>query len=121
MALAYLLPFEGSACLLTVLGLPLDRSLASSMQNLDFFLCDAQVIEAQLTLLLRLSSARRSSIAEVTDDVHIIGKLIDCKVIILPLTLGTTDPRIGSSCACLVSCSMHLLMVSSCWPLCHSA
>jgi len=41
------------------------------------------VIEAQLTLLLRLSSARRSSVAEVTDDVHIIGKLINCKVMIL--------------------------------------
>jgi len=41
------------------------------------------VIEAQLTLLLRLSSARRSSVAEVTDDVHIIGKLINCKVTIL--------------------------------------
>ena len=47
------------------------------------------MIEAQLTLLLRLSSARQSSMAEVTDDVHIIGKLIDCKVTILPLMLGT--------------------------------
>ena len=60
-----------------------------SVQNLYLLFCVAQVIEAQLTLLLRLSSARRSSTAEVTDDVHIIGKLIHCKVMILPLMLGT--------------------------------
>ncbi|DBA92469.1 TPA: hypothetical protein ACH3X1_002702 [Trebouxia sp. C0004] len=52
-----------------------------------------QVIEAQLTLLLRLSSARRSSIAEVTDDVHIIGKLIDCKAI----DLEPEEPVLRSS------------------------
>ncbi|KAL3148728.1 hypothetical protein ABBQ38_014140 [Trebouxia sp. C0009 RCD-2024] len=40
-----------------------------------------QVIEAQLTLLLRLSSARRSSSAEVTDELQLIGKLIHCKAI----------------------------------------
>lgn len=39
------------------------------------------VIEAQLTLLLRLSSARRFSRAEVTDDVNVIGKLVHCKAI----------------------------------------
>ncbi len=84
-----------------------------SIQNLHLLFCVAQVIEAQLTLLLRLSSARRSSLAQVTDDVHIIGKLIDCKVMIPPLMLETKDPRLGSSCACLVSCSMQLMMVSS--------
>ena len=46
-----------------------------------------QVVEAQLTLLLRLSSARRSSRAEVTDDVNVIGKLVHCKVCCLPLSL----------------------------------
>ncbi|DBB14574.1 TPA: hypothetical protein ACH3X3_004843 [Trebouxia sp. C0006] len=52
-----------------------------------------QVIEAQLTLLLRLSSARRSSMAEVTDDVHIIGKLIHCKAI----DLEPEEPVLRSS------------------------
>jgi len=31
---------------------------------------------------------------------------------ILPLTLWTRDPRLGSSRVCLVSCGMQLLMVS---------
>ena len=38
------------------------------------------MIEAQLTLLLQLSSARRSLRAEVTDDLQLIGKLVHCKV-----------------------------------------
>ena len=37
------------------------------------------MIEAQLTLLLRLSSARRSSSAEVTDELQLVGKLAHCK------------------------------------------
>jgi len=50
--------------------------------------------------------------AEVTDDVHIIGKLIHCKVIIPPLMPQTKNPRRGSSLVDLVYCSMQLLMLS---------
>lgn len=49
-----------------------------------------QVIEAQLTLLLRLSSARRSSSAEVTDELQLVGKLVHCKA--------------SSYCTALLSC-----------------
>ena len=62
-----------------------------------------QVIEAQLTLLLRLSSARRSSRAEVTDDVSVIGKLVHCKVRRLSLR---QCPNVHNGCH-LQTCSQQ--------------
>ena len=70
-----------SAWLIICLALSLASTTAPvACNSLSQELWTMQVIEAQLTLLLRLSSARRSSRAEVTDDVHVISKLVHCKV-----------------------------------------
>ena len=55
------------------------------------------MIEAQLTLLLRLSSARRSSSAEVTDELQLIGKLVHCKVGLTGDCVGTLASFAGQN------------------------